>query len=118
MRRRQAVRMIYHFGGKAKSPVAQSGLFIDRLFGLYYLQCGTNYDQKDLTMLVSLSELKTNPGKYVAMADQQDIFITKNGKRVARLTNARQDKMASAKALFGILPGEVDLVGAREERLK
>ena len=68
-------------------------------------------------MLVSLSELKTNPGKFVAMADQQDIYITRNGKRVAKLTNARQDKMASAKALFGILPADVNLDSAREERL-
>jgi len=69
-------------------------------------------------MLVSLSELKTNPGKYVAMVDQQDIFITKNGKRVAKLTSAKQDKMASAIALFGILPSHVDLDSAREERLR
>lgn len=68
-------------------------------------------------MLVSLSELKTNPGKYVALADEQDIYITKNGKKVARLTSARPDKMASAKALFGILPANVALDAAREERL-
>ena len=65
-------------------------------------------------MLLSLSELKTNPGKYVAMADQQDIYITKNGKRVAKLTSARLDKVASAKALFGILHDDVDLDSARE----
>lgn len=69
-------------------------------------------------MLVSLSELKTNLGKYIAMTDKQDIFITKNGKKVARLTSARPDKTAAAKALFGILPADVDLDGAREERLK
>ena len=69
-------------------------------------------------MLVSISELKTNPGKYAALADEQDIYITKNGKKVARLTSARHDKAASAKALFGILPGNVDLDAAREERLK
>jgi prevent-host-death family protein len=69
-------------------------------------------------MLVSLSALKTNPGKYVAMADQHDIFITKNGKRVAKLTSAKQSKTASAKALFGILPSDVDLDSARKERLK
>jgi len=68
-------------------------------------------------MLVSLSELKTNPGKYVALADEQDIYITKNGKKVAKLTSARPNKPASAKALFGILPGNVDLDAAREERL-
>jgi len=69
-------------------------------------------------MLVSLSALKINPGKFVAMADQQDIYITKNGKRVAKLTSARQDKMAATKALFGILPSDVDLDSVREERLK
>jgi prevent-host-death family protein len=69
-------------------------------------------------MLVSLSELKINPGKYVALADGQDIYITRNGKKVARLTSARPDKLASAKALFGILPADVDPAAAREERLK
>jgi prevent-host-death family protein len=69
-------------------------------------------------MLVSLSALKTNPGKYVALADEQDIYITRNGKRVARLTNIRPDKMASARALFGILPADLDRDRAREERLK
>ena len=68
-------------------------------------------------MLISLSELKVNPGKYVAMADQQDIFITKNGKRVAKLSSAKQDKTASAKALFGILSGDIDLDNSRTERL-
>jgi prevent-host-death family protein len=71
-----------------------------------------------MTMLVSLSELKSKPGKYVAMADRQDIYITRNGKRVAKLTSARQNKTASAKALFGILPSDVDLDQARLERLK
>lgn len=69
-------------------------------------------------MLISLSELKTNPGKYVALADEQDIYITKNGKKVAKLTSVRPDKVASARSLFGILPGDVDFEEAREERLK
>lgn len=69
-------------------------------------------------MLVSLTELKTNPGKYVALADRQDVYITRNGKRVARLTSAKPDKMASARALLGILPTDADLDEAREERLR
>ena len=89
-----------------------------RFLVLYYKNIRTNYEQKEPAMLVSLSELKTNPGKYVAMVDQQDIYITKNGKRVAKLTSARQSKMASAQALFGILPSDVDLDSVREERLK
>lgn len=67
---------------------------------------------------ISVSELKTNAGKYVALAQTQDIFITKNGKLIARLTTAKPDKVAAAKALFGILPSNVDLSEAREERLK
>ena len=67
---------------------------------------------------ISVSQLKTNAGKYVAMAQTQDILITKNGKLIARLTTAKPDKVAAAKALFGLLPKDVDLDKAREERLK
>ncbi len=67
---------------------------------------------------ISVSELKTNAGKYVAMAQSQDIFITKNGKLIARLTTAKPDKVAAAKALFGILPSDVSIDEAREDRLK
>ena len=73
---------------------------------------------KEVIMQISISELKTNPGKYVALADELDIFITKNGKKVAKLTSARPDKVASAKALFGILPANIDLATMREERLR
>ena len=67
---------------------------------------------------ISVSELKTNAGKYVAMAQSQDIFITKNGKLIARLTTAKPSKVDAEKALFGILPSNVDLDESREERLK
>ncbi|MCD8238872.1 MAG: type II toxin-antitoxin system Phd/YefM family antitoxin [Clostridiales bacterium] len=66
---------------------------------------------------ISLSELKANVGKYVIMAQSEDIFITKNGKVAAKLVNAKPDKAAAAKALFGILPSDIDLDKAREERL-
>lgn len=69
---------------------------------------------------ISISELKVNAGKYVKMASDQDIIITKNGKPVARLTTtaSKPDKVAAAKALFGLLKGGMDLETAREERLK
>lgn len=67
---------------------------------------------------ISVSELKTNAGKYVTMAQTQDILITKNGKLIARLTTAKPDKVAAAKALFGILPSDVNADEAREERLR
>ena len=67
---------------------------------------------------ISISELKTNTGKYVALAGEHDIFITKNGKRIAKITSAKLDKVAAAKELFGILPVDTNLDEAREERLK
>jgi len=72
-------------------------------------------------MQISVSELKANAGKYVELVDQQDIIITKNGKRIARLTNAKVDKVAAMNALIGILPPDADadhaLDQARMERL-
>ena len=38
-------------------------------------------------MIVTATEFKTNLGKYLEMAMSQDIFITKNGKSIARLTS-------------------------------
>lgn len=67
---------------------------------------------------ISLTELKANTGKYVMLADHQDVFITKNGKIIAKLTKAKPDKVGAAKALFGLIDGPVDLEKEREERLR
>lgn len=66
---------------------------------------------------ITLSELKTHVGKYVALADHEDIYITRNGRRVAKLTAAAPDKVTAATSLFGLLNGPVDLDQARDERL-
>ncbi len=68
-------------------------------------------------MLISISELKVNPGKYVDIANKEPVYITKNGKKVAKLTGTNADKVAGIKRLFGILPPETDLDEARMERL-
>ena len=57
---------------------------------------------------ISVTELKANAGKYVKMACEQDIFITKNGRMVARLTTAKPDKAEAAKALFGLIREDVE----------
>ena len=66
---------------------------------------------------ITLSELKTNTGKYISLADKEDIYVSRNGKQVARITSAKISKVAAAKALFGILPSTVDLDKARADRL-
>lgn len=69
-------------------------------------------------MFITATELKNNLGKYLDLAAKEDIIITKNGKRIAKLTSATEDKMTIAKSLIGILPSDVTLEEAKEERLK
>ena len=38
-------------------------------------------------MSATATELKNNLGKYLVLSATEDIFITKNGKVVAKLTN-------------------------------
>lgn len=72
---------------------------------------------------ISVSDLKVNLGKYVGMAQEQDIFITKNGKVVAKLVTARPDKQASWDNITGIFRSpelrmtNEEIEQAREERI-
>lgn len=69
-------------------------------------------------MIVSASEFKTNIGRYLSLVVKEDVIITKNGKRVARLTQEREDKLAIAKSLIGMLPGTISEEEAKEEKYK
>lgn len=68
-------------------------------------------------MSITATELKKNLGKYLVLSATEDIFITKNGKVVAKLTNPYQDRVETAKSLFGILPKDAELEDVRAERL-
>ncbi len=68
-------------------------------------------------MSVTATELKNNLGKYLLLSATEDIYITKNGKVIAKLTNPYQDRTETAKSLFGIFPESADLDEAKEERL-
>lgn len=71
----------------------------------------------DVVMSITATELKINLGKYLMLAETEDIYITRNGKVVAKLTNPYQDRVDIAKSLFGILPNDITLEEAKEERL-
>ena len=49
------------------------------------------------------------------MVTEQDIYITKNGKNIAKLTNPAVDKVAVLNSLVGILPPDASDI--RDERL-
>lgn len=69
-------------------------------------------------MSITATELKLNLGKYLMLSATEDIFITKNGKVVAKLSNPFQDRVDIAKSLFGVLPNDMTLEEAQQERLE
>ena len=67
-------------------------------------------------MSITATELKSNLGKYIMLSATEDIFITKNGKVIAKLSNPFQDRVDIAKSLFGIIPDTLTLEEAQEEK--
>ncbi len=67
-------------------------------------------------MSVTATELKNNLGKYLLLSATEDVFITKNGKVVAKLTSPYENRVQTARSLFGILRREADIDEARRER--
>lgn len=68
-------------------------------------------------MSITATELKNNLGKYLLLAETEDVFITRNGRTVAKLTSPYQNKMEIVESLFGCIPDTMTLEEAREERL-
>ena len=68
-------------------------------------------------MSITATELKLNLGKYLLMAATEDVYITRNGKTVAKLTAPYQNKLDTVNDLFGSVPDTMTLEEARKERL-
>ncbi len=68
-------------------------------------------------MSITATELKMNLSKYLLLAETEDIYITRNGKVIAKLSNPYQDRVDVAKSLFGSIPSDMTLEQAKKERL-
>jgi len=75
------------------------------------------FKKGDDDMSITATELKINLGKYLMLAETEDIYITRNGKVVAKLSNPYQDRVDVAKINFCVLSNDMTLEEAREERL-
>ena len=92
---------------------------IAKIVRLAYNMDEPNLDEKEESyMSITATELKQNLSKYLLMAEREDVFITRNGKVVAKLTNPYQDRVDMAKSLFGIIPGDMTIEQAHRERLE
>lgn len=70
-------------------------------------------------MQVTATEFKTNMGKYLNMVSRTDIYITRNGKEIVKLTKPDHNRIALLDSLVGILPKDsvIDDSSIKEERL-
>ena len=69
-------------------------------------------------MQITATEFKVNMGKYLSMASRRDIYITKNGQRIAKLTNPSPDRVAMLDSLVGIAKDEgLSMDDLKRERL-
>ena len=77
-----------------------------------------SYDYMGIIMVITATELKANIGQYLNLLSEDDVFITKNGKIVAKLSKPNEDKQAILDSLVGITAGNpVSLEEAKKARL-
>ena len=57
-------------------------------------------------MSITATELKQNLGYYLALAATENIYITKNGKEIAVLSDPRKEKVQFLQSLKGIIPND------------
>ncbi|MDI9470433.1 MAG: type II toxin-antitoxin system prevent-host-death family antitoxin [Bacillota bacterium] len=68
-------------------------------------------------MKITATELKENLSKYLLLAETQDVYITRNNKLIAKLSNPYEDRVEISRSLFGSLPADISFEEAKAERL-
>ena len=69
-------------------------------------------------MVITATEAKTNFGKYIQIATEEDVFITKNGYTVCRMTKPEVDRTKVLKELTGVVKlDDVDEYEMKMERI-
>ena len=68
-------------------------------------------------MIVTATEFKTNFGKYLELIAKEDVFITRNGKIIAKVVNPQISAVDSLRGMLKDVPADLDLDSIREEKL-
>jgi len=67
-------------------------------------------------MTITATEFKANFGKYIDMVAEEEFFITKNGRIIAKVINPNVSAVDSIRGMLKNVP-DIDLNTEREERL-
>ena len=68
-------------------------------------------------MVVTATEFKANFGKYLDLITEEDVFITRNGKTVAKVVNPQVSAVDSLRGMLSGISSDIDMDSLREERL-
>ncbi len=68
-------------------------------------------------MVVTAAEFKANFGKYLELITKEDVFITCNGKTVAKVVNPQVSAVDSLRGMLNGISSGIDVDSVREERL-
>lgn len=69
-------------------------------------------------MTITATEFKKNLGKYMHKALEEDIYITKNGQLLVKLSNPNKEKIDILNSLVGVASSEdLSLEEIKEKRL-
>ena len=68
-------------------------------------------------MVVTATEFKANFGKYLELVTEEDVFITRNGKTVAKVVNPQVSAVDSLRGMLNGISSDMDKDSLREERL-
>ncbi len=68
-------------------------------------------------MVISTTEFRTHFGKYLNLVATEDIFITRNGKIIAKITNPQITAVDSLRGMIKDVSNDIDLSSLKEERL-
>lgn len=67
-------------------------------------------------MSITATELKMNLGKYLLLSEKEDIYITKNGKVIAKLSCPFPNRIDMVNSMVGIIPKDIDVDRILSER--
>lgn len=75
---------------------------------VYFVQRIPPEERKGGRMEITATELKKNLGHYLELSQHEDVYVSKNGRVVSRLTSPVRDNRQLVESLVGVLPASYD----------
>lgn len=71
-------------------------------------------------MIISATEFKNKVGKYLEIAQKEEVIISRNGKNIVKLVAIEESEFPATKSLTGVFEKSASyyLEQTKEERLK